>query len=110
VSNSCGIYEDIKRFLTGNVQKLKFFHNINRWPLLLTTGLPDFSWTMIPKPEKSIPDEHKMHQMVIKFPKCLYVKYSNGQKVYQNFHNIRASKIYPNWNFWSENKPSGNPD
>jgi hypothetical protein len=26
VSNSCGIYEDIKRFLTGNVQKLKFFH------------------------------------------------------------------------------------
>jgi hypothetical protein len=26
VSNSCGIYEDIKHFLTGNVQKLKFFH------------------------------------------------------------------------------------
>jgi hypothetical protein len=26
VSNSCGIYEDIKRFLTGIMQKLKFFH------------------------------------------------------------------------------------
>jgi hypothetical protein len=21
----------------------------------------------------------------------------------------RPSKIYPNWDFWSENKPSGNP-
>jgi hypothetical protein len=28
VSNSCVIYEDIKRFLTGNVQKLKFFHTL----------------------------------------------------------------------------------
>jgi surface antigen len=22
----------------------------------------------------------------------------------------RTSKIYPNWDFWFENKPSGNPD
>jgi hypothetical protein len=28
VSNSCGIYEDIKRFLTGIMQKLKFFHSL----------------------------------------------------------------------------------
>jgi hypothetical protein len=26
------------------------------------------------------------------------------------FLNLRPSKIYPNWNFWFENKPSGNPD
>jgi hypothetical protein len=24
------------------------------------TGLPDFSWHMIPKPEKYVPNEHKM--------------------------------------------------
>jgi hypothetical protein len=23
--------------------------------------------------------------------------------------NLRTSKIYPNWDFWFENKPSGNP-
>jgi hypothetical protein len=23
--------------------------------------------------------------------------------------NLRPSKIYPNWDFWFENKPSGNP-
>jgi hypothetical protein len=25
------------------------------------------------------------------------------------FSNLRPSKIYPNWYFWFENKPSGNP-
>jgi hypothetical protein len=34
--------------------------------------------------------------MVIKFPKCP-----------KNFQNV--SKIYPNWDFWFENEPSGNP-
>jgi hypothetical protein len=32
-------------------------------------GLPDFSWYVIPKPEKNVPNQHKMYQMVIKFPK-----------------------------------------
>jgi hypothetical protein len=27
----------------------------------------------------------------------------------QTFSNLRPSKIYPNWYFWFENKPSGNP-
>jgi hypothetical protein len=39
VSNSCGIYEDIKRFLTGNVQKLKFFHIIVMKAVCQTFGL-----------------------------------------------------------------------
>jgi hypothetical protein len=26
------------------------------------------------------------------------------------FYNLRPSKIYPNWDFWFENKTSGNPD
>jgi hypothetical protein len=25
------------------------------------------------------------------------------------FSNLGPSKIYPNWNFWFEKKPSGNP-
>jgi hypothetical protein len=30
---------------------------------------------------------------------------------YQHFpFNERPSKIYPNWDFWLENKPSGNPE
>jgi hypothetical protein len=26
-----------------------------------------------------------------------------------NISNLRPSKIYSNWDFWFENKPSGNP-
>jgi hypothetical protein len=36
---------------------------------------------------KNVPNKHKVYQIVIKYP----------------------SKIYPNWYFWFENKPSGNP-
>jgi hypothetical protein len=25
------------------------------------------------------------------------------------YFNLRHTKIYPNWDFWFENKPSGNP-
>jgi hypothetical protein len=41
---------------------------------------------------------------------------SNGRKIdqmvikYSRFSITRPSKIYPNWDFWFENKPSGNPD
>jgi hypothetical protein len=30
-------------------------------------------------------------------------------KIDQDFSTARPSKIYPNWNFCFENKPSGNP-
>jgi hypothetical protein len=38
----------------------------------------------------------------------------NDQKVFQmikkyTFSIPRASKLYPNWNIWYENNPSGNP-
>jgi hypothetical protein len=32
-------------------------------------GLPDFSWYMIPKNRKNVPNYHKMYQMVIQYPK-----------------------------------------
>jgi hypothetical protein len=37
---------------------------------LLEPGLPHFSWCTIPKPERMYQNEHKMYQMVIKYPKC----------------------------------------
>jgi hypothetical protein len=64
---------------------------------------------MIPKPGKNTPDEHKMYQMVIKYPKCPYIKYSKWLYNVSTLSHLRPSKIYPNWDFWFENKPSGNP-
>jgi hypothetical protein len=55
-----------------------------------------------------VPNKHKMYQMVIKIP--------NVCKIFQmaikctTFSNLRPSKIYPNWYFWFETKPSGNPE
>jgi hypothetical protein len=34
-------------------------------------GLPDFSLVHDTKTGKNVPNEHKMYQMVIKYPKCL---------------------------------------
>jgi hypothetical protein len=35
----------------------------------------------------------------------------NGQSIHQHFpFYVRPSKISPNWDFWYESKPSGNPD
>jgi hypothetical protein len=45
----------------------------------------------IPKREKYSNGRHKQYQMAEK-----------DSKILQN--------IYPNWDFWSEKKPSGNPD
>jgi hypothetical protein len=51
-----------------------------------------------------------MYQMLIKFNKCPYY-FPNGHKIcISTFSNLRPSKIYPNWDFWLENKPSGNPE
>jgi hypothetical protein len=50
----------------------------------LYAGLPDFSWYMIPRPEKNVPNEHKMYQMVIQYTKC-QPNIPNGYKIYQHF-------------------------
>jgi hypothetical protein len=78
-------------------------------------GLPDFSWYNTPKRGKiHIQNDHKIYQMAVKYfqwPQNI----SNGRKIDQvlikipRFYNARPTKIYPNWNFWFENKPSGNP-
>jgi hypothetical protein len=73
----------------------------------LEPGLPDFSWYNIPK-------GGKIYQMTTKYTKWpLHI--SNGRKIDQmniKCTNIfqRPSKIYPNWDYWFENKPPGIPD
>jgi hypothetical protein len=49
-----------------------------------------------------IPKRGKIYQITTTLP--------NGHKIYITALSIlRPSKIYPNWDFWFENKPSGNP-
>jgi hypothetical protein len=47
-----------------------------------------------------LPNAHKMYQMAI---------YSKWPYITPTFPIPRLSKIYPNWDFWFENVPSGNP-
>jgi hypothetical protein len=57
---------------------------------------------------KNIPNNCKLYQMA-----NIYIP--NGRKIHQmalkytTFSIARPSKIYPNWDFWFENMPSGNP-
>jgi hypothetical protein len=57
--------------------------------------MPDFSWY-------NIPNDHKNTNLTQKYQ--IATKIPNGYKKYQ-----MAYKIYPNWGFWFENIPSGNP-
>jgi hypothetical protein len=72
-----------------------------------TPGLPDSSWHYLPKRGKiyqittTLPNCHKIYQMT--------VAYFKWPKNIPAFSILRPSKIYPNWDFWFENKPSGNP-
>jgi hypothetical protein len=69
--------------------------------------LPDFSRYKIPKREKytklpqNIPNVNKIYQKSVKWTKC--------PKNIPTSSIARPSKIYPNLDFWFENKPSGNP-
>jgi hypothetical protein len=78
---------------------------INHWNRFVRTGVARF---LLPKTEKMyqininctewtehIPNARKILQMAIKYR--------------WTFSNQRPSKIYPNWDFWFEIKPSGNP-
>jgi hypothetical protein len=71
------------------------------------TGLPDFYRYMIlklwkcTKGTKNVLNGHKISQMFVKcYEWCIHIS---------TFSNLKPSKIYPNWDFWFEKKPSGNP-
>jgi hypothetical protein len=56
-----------------------------------------------------IPNDHKMYQRAIKRIKRLS-NIPNGDKIHTPTFSIpRPSNINPNWYFWFENIPSGNP-
>jgi hypothetical protein len=64
---------------------------------------------------KNIPNDHKIYQMAIIYIYHMAIIISNGRKIDQTiikctpaFTIQRPSKIYPNLDFWFENKPSGN--
>jgi hypothetical protein len=55
----------------------------------------------VPNDHTLIPNGHKLYQMA--------VKYSKWSKNIPRLSIPRPFKIYPNWNFGFENKPSGKP-
>jgi hypothetical protein len=82
------------------LSSLSFF--CNRPDTIQKYELPDFSCYNTPNWEKCA-------QMATKYPKWQQNR-PNGDKIYQHLSFIaRHSKIYPNWDFWFENVPSGIP-
>jgi hypothetical protein len=71
-------------------------------------GCQIFICSKLPKRQKynkwpqTIPNGHKLYQMVIKYSKWSYVKYTNI------YHSKALQKFTQIWNFGFENKPSGN--
>jgi hypothetical protein len=59
------------------------------------------NWKTCTKWTQNVSNGHDTSQMSI--------KYSKWQENTSPFSYFRPSKIYPNWDFWFENKPPGNP-
>jgi hypothetical protein len=71
---------------------------------LVATRVARFFLSHETKTGKNVPNEHKMYQMVIKYPKC-HQNVSNSCKIYPHFPiYIRPSKFYPNWIFGLKRK------
>jgi hypothetical protein len=56
-----------------------------------------FFWVHGTKTGKSVPNEYKMYQMVIKYPKCQSNIPKSHKKENKTFSNLRPSKINPSW-------------
>jgi hypothetical protein len=56
-----------------------------------------------------VPNEHEMYYINGHKISQMSVKCSKWPKNMSPFSNRRSSKNYPNWQFWFENKPTGNP-
>jgi hypothetical protein len=57
--------------------------------------MPDSSWYNIPKRAKIYQNDQKVH-------------IPHGHKIYLHLSLQDTPKIFPNWDFWFENIPSGN--
>jgi hypothetical protein len=65
---------------------LRRFHEECFAPSRSQAGLPDFSWSNVPKREKICQNGHKIYEMVIKYTKRPKMHRPNGHKIYQNFY------------------------
>jgi hypothetical protein len=92
------------------VKKKKYIQTIFLFPEVSGSQAQDcqiFLGTWYQNPGKctkwtqNVPNGHKISQTSLKYSKWPYNILA--------FSNLRVSKIYPNWDFWFENKPSGNP-
>jgi hypothetical protein len=68
-------------------------------------GCQMVSWSKHTKMETIIPNDHKLYQMAIKYTKRRIVHKSPSN--IPTYSIPSPSKIFPNWDFWYENKPSG---
>jgi hypothetical protein len=66
--------------------------------------LPDFFLVQHTKTGKNVPTDHKIYKIYQKA-----VKYTKRPQNIPTSSTARHSKIDPHWDFWFENKTSGNP-
>jgi hypothetical protein len=86
-----------RRFTTSSPQRVS----------MCASGLPDSSWHNIPKRGKIYQISTKLLNDLKIYPTGII--YSKWALNTPKFSIVRPSKIYPNWDFWFENIPSGNP-
>jgi hypothetical protein len=61
------------------------------------------------KTGENIPNDHTLYQIPIKYKYQMAGKFDQMAIKYTKYTIARPSKIYPNWDFWFETIPSGNP-
>jgi hypothetical protein len=60
------------------------------------------NWKIYTKLPWTITNSHKIYQMAVQYTKWPW-------NIGTNIFHCKTLKIYPNWHFWFENIPSGNP-
>jgi hypothetical protein len=91
----------LMRFLSGWAQAWKILGCIFPAFAESHSGLPDVSFLIFQNGGKYTKFPLN-NQMAVKYTYLMTIGYTN-------FFNSKRFKIYPNWNFWFENRPSGNP-
>jgi hypothetical protein len=85
---------------------LSIFFGIVCFVVIVSADCQIFLWKSKPN-GKNIPNYQKIFQMVIKIPKGR--KIDQMSKNTPTYSTASPSKMYPNYDFWSENELSGNP-
>jgi hypothetical protein len=78
---------------------MKFYTQLQGCQIFLGPNIPKRE--LYTKWPQTVPNGHKLYQLI--------KKYSKWSQNITTFSVRRPYKIYPNRNFWFENKPSGNP-